>query len=53
MTVCVTIRVIPPRWGRAYLKMMLALARAGVAIDEDAAVERVHRETRIEVSGPG
>lgn len=46
----VTLQIVPtyPRWGRAYIGFMLALTRVGVAIDEDAVVDRVRRATKWE-----
>lgn len=45
MSVSLTIKANYPRWGRSYLGMLAILARAGIEVDEDAAVERVKRAT--------
>lgn len=45
MSVTVTIVATYPTWGRSYLAAMLLLARAGVPVDEDAAIERVKKAT--------
>ena len=41
----VTIKGTPPRWGKSYLTLILGLARLGVSVNEDAAIERVKKAT--------
>lgn len=46
------LRTVPPRWAKSYLSLLATLAESGVRIDEDAAIRRITRETRVVVVGP-